>query len=450
MIGSIVFVLALAVAGFIFGKSVMRIRRNILLGKDVEINDNRSERWKTMALVALGQSKMVVRPVAGIMHIFIYIGFIIINAEVLEIIIDGIFGTHRIFAPFLGGVYDFLIGSFELLAGLVLLACMVFLVRRNVLKLARFHKKEMNGWPANDANLILVIEILLMTAFLTMNAADYSLQQMAIAAGADASEALAHYIQAGSFPVSGLLSPLFDGWSESALIAYERGAWWFHILGILAFLNYIPFSKHFHIFLAFPTTFYSNLKPKGQFENNATVMKEVKLMMDPDADPYAAPAEGEEEVEASFGAKDVRDLSWKNLMDAYSCTECGRCTSNCPANQTGKLLSPRKIMMDTRDRIEEVGRGIDKNGKDFTDEKTLLGDYISEEELWACTTCNACTDACPINIDPLAIIMELRRSLVMEESKAPESLVSMMTNVENNAAPWQFSQADRMNWVNED
>ncbi len=450
MIGSIIFVVALLAAGGLFGKNVARIRRNILLGKDVDLNDNSSERWKTMALVALGQSKMVARPVAGIMHILIYVGFVIINIEVLEILIDGIAGTHRIFAPFLGGVYDFLIGSFEVLAFLVLFSCVIFLIRRNVMKIGRFHKAEMKGWATNDANLILITEILLMTAFLTMNGADYQLQQMALAAGDGASEALAHYINAGSFPISGIIAPMFDGWSVDALIAYERGAWWFHILGILAFLNYIPYSKHFHIFLAFPNTYYSNLKPKGQFENNQAVLKEVKLMMDPEADPYAAPAEGEEEEEASFGAKDVTDLSWKNLMDAYSCTECGRCTSNCPANQTGKLLSPRKIMMDTRDRIEEVGKGIDKNGKDFKDEKQLLGDYITEEELWACNTCNACTDACPVNIDPLAIIMELRRSLVMEDSKAPEPLVAMFNNVENNQAPWQFSQADRMNWVNED
>ncbi len=437
MIASIIFVACFAAAVFLFSKNVGKIARNIKLGKDADYSDNKALRLKTMMRVALGQSKMVVRPIPGILHIFVYLGFVIINLEVLEIIIDGILGTHRIFS-FLGSFYNFLIGSFEWLALSVLLACVIFLLRRNVLKLARFRKPELKGFPATDANLILTTEILLMAAFLSMNAADFILQGRGIE----------HYVQAGAFPVSSLLSPIFAGFSDSGLVIYERSAWWFHILGILAFLNYLPYSKHLHIILAFPNTYFSNLKPKGQFSNDGNVMKEVKLMLDPTADPYAAPPADAAPV--TFGAKDIVDLSWKNLMDAYSCTECGRCTSVCPANTTGKLLSPRKIMMDTRDRMEEVGRNIDLHGKDYTDGKHLLGDYISEEELWACTTCNGCVDACPVNIDPLAIIMDLRRNLVMEESKAPAALMNMFSNIENNAAPWQFAQSDRLNWANEE
>ncbi len=437
MIASIVFVLCFGAAVFLFSKNVAKIVRNIRLGRKLDLNDRPAERWAIMAKVALGQSKMVVRPVAGILHILVYAGFVIINLEVMEIIIDGIFGTHRIFS-FLGPFYNFLIGSFEWLALLVLLACVVFMIRRNVVRLARFQKPELEGFPKTDANLILTTEILLMTAFLTMQAADFLLQGR----GAE------HYVVAGSFPVSSMIAPLFDGFTTEGLIAYERSAWWFHILGILAFLNYLPYSKHLHIILAFPNTYYSNLKPKGEFTNDQNVMKEVKLMLDPNADPYAAPAEPAEPV--TFGAKDVKDLSWKNLMDAYTCTECGRCTSVCPANLTGKKLSPRKIMMDTRDRLEEVGKNIDLHGKDHVDGKNLLGDYITDEELWACTTCNACVDACPVNIDPLSIIMDLRRNLVMEESKAPAPLMTMFSNVENNAAPWQFAQSERLNWREEE
>jgi heterodisulfide reductase subunit C len=389
-------------------------------------------------LVAIGQSKMVVKPVSGLMHIIVYAGFIIINIEVLEIIIDGIFGTHRIFAAPLGGFYDFLIGSFEILAFLVLVAITVFFVRRNFLTIKRFGMKEMLGWPKTDANIILIVEVLLMGAFLNMNAADQILQ----ARGAE------HYAVAGSYPISQFLVPMLEGMSSGSLIIVERATWWFHILGILAFLNYLPYSKHFHIMLAFPSVFYSKLKPRAEFDNMDSVKKEVEMMFDPDADPYAAPAEPEGPVER-FGAKDVADLNWKQLMDSYSCTECGRCSEQCPASQTGKLLSPRKIMMDTRDRLEEVGKGMDKNGKDFSDGKSLLGDYISEEELWACTTCNACVDACPIELNPLSIIMDMRRSLVMEESKIPSELAGMITNIENNGAPWQFSQTDRANWINE-
>jgi heterodisulfide reductase subunit C len=385
-----------------------------------------------MLKVAFGQTKMAKRPVPFVLHFLVYAGFIIINIEVLEIIIDGLFGTHRVFAPFLGGLYSFLIGSFEILAISVLLACAIFLVRRNILNMKRFKGVEMTSWPRSDANYILITEILLMAAFLTMNAADYRLQALNSA----------HYIQAGSFPVSSLIAPLLPS-SESSLILIERGMWWFHIIGILAFLNYLPYSKHLHIVLAFPNTYYSNLNPKGKFTNMASVTNEVKAMLDPSFTPEAIADAGK------FGAKDVTDLTWKNLMEAYTCTECGRCTSVCPANITGKLLSPRKIMMDTRDRAEELGMHIRKNGKDSHDGKTLLDTYITREEIWACTTCNACTEACPVNIDPLNIIVELRRFAVMEESQAPASINAMFGNTENNGAPWKYSPADRFNWSTE-
>ncbi len=436
-ISNIVFAVLLVGAAALFGFQVSKIRRNILLGKDVDRNDKSGERWKLMARVALGQSKMVTRPVSGLLHILVYAGFVIINIEVLEIVIDGVFGTHRVLS-FMGGFYSFLIGSFEILALLVLLACVVFLIRRNIAHIARFRAREMTGWPKSDANIILIVEILLMSALLTMNASDQLLQSM----GSD------HYVQAGAFPVSQFITPLLAGMSEGQLIMVERATWWFHIVGILLFLNYLPISKHFHILLAFPNVYYSNLKEKGEITNMEKVTQEVKLMMDPNADPYAAPAEPTGEPER-FGAKDVRDLTWKNLMDAYTCTECGRCTSSCPANITGKLLSPRKIMMDTRDRLVEVGKNIDKHGPDYDDGKSLLGDYITEEELWACTTCNACVQECPVNISPLEIIVDLRRYLVMEESKSPTELTGMFNNVENNGAPWAFPQADRLKWAEE-
>ncbi len=438
-ISNFVFLLILIAAGGAFAWQVRKIRRNIMLGKPVDRNDRKAERLAIMTKVALGQSKMVVRPLAGIMHIFIYVGFVIINLEVLEIIIDGVFGTHRIFAS-LGGFYDFLIGSFEILALLVFVACVVFLARRNVGNIRRFTMSELKGWPKNDANIILIVEIVLMGAFLTMNAADYLLQMRGDP----------HYPLAGSFPVSSYIAPLFENLTNDGLIAVERTAWWLHIVGILLFLNYLPISKHFHIILAFPNVYFSNLNPMGKLSSMDRVTQEVRLMMDPDADPYAAPPEGAADVvPEKFGAKDVTDLTWKNLMDAYSCTECGRCTSECPANITGKLLSPRKIMMDTRDRLEEVGRNIDKHGKGHDDGKSLLRDYISEEELWACTTCNACVEACPVNISPLEIIVDLRRYLVMEESKSPPELTAVYNNIENNGAPWAFAQADRLKWAEE-
>lgn len=429
MIAQIIFVLLFIVAVAFFSIQVKRIIKNIKLGKDVNRSDYPKKRWLTMAKVALGQSKMVARPVAGVMHILVYLGFVIINIEVLEIIIDGIFGTHRIFS-FLGGFYDFLIGSFEILALLVLVGVFVFLIRRVVLKLKRFSGVEMTTWPKSDALYILLIEVLLMSAFLTMNAADYKLQ----VAG------FGHYIPAGSFPVSQFLLNLLPNNPEN-LVFVERSSWWFHILGILAFLNYLPLSKHFHIILAFPNTWYSNLNAKGRFNNMESVQNEVKAMLDPTFTPPPS-----DEI-ARFGAKDVQDLNWVQLMNAYTCTECGRCTSVCPANQTGKLLSPRKIMMDTRDRLEEVGENIHKNGKDYSDGKSLIDDYISREEIWACTSCNACTDACPINIDPLSIILDLRRYAVMEEANVTGSLNAMFSNIENNGAPWKYAPTDRLNWA---
>ena len=437
IIANFIFIALFILACFLFTINIRQIIFNIQLGQALNRSDRKSERLRTMLRVAFGQTKMMTRPLPAILHFFVYAGFIIINIEVLEIIIDGAAGTHRVFA-FLGGFYNFLIASFEILAFLVLVACVIFLMRRNIAKVKRFHYKEMTKWPKTDANLILIIEVLLMGAFLKMNAADSILQARGVE----------HYISAGSFPISAnLLVPIMENFSTDSLIMIERGMWWFHIIGIFAFLNYLPYSKHLHIVFAFPNTYYSNLNAKGTMTNLESVTAEVKLMLDPNADPYAAaPANT---TPKRFGAKDVTDLTWKQLMDAYSCTECGRCSSSCPANQTGKLLSPRKIMMDTRDRLEELGKAKKKNGKDFTDNKSLLGDYILAEEIWACTSCNACVQECPVNIDPLSIIIDLRRYLVMEESKAPTELTGMFTNIENNGAPWQFSPSDRLNWANE-
>lgn len=435
---NVVFAILLLVGIGYFARNVKKIRRNISLGKDVDVSDNKGQRWKNMARIAMGQSKMVVRPVAGLMHILVYVGFVIINIEVLEIIIDGLLGTHRVFAP-LGSLYNFLIGSFEILALLVIVAVIVFWIRRNAIRLQRFIKPEMQGWPKKDGNLILYIELVLMGLFLTMNGADYQLQQL----GAD------HYTLAGAFPISQFFAPVLQGLSESTLIFVERAAWWTHIIGIVLFLNYLYYSKHLHILLAFPNTYFGNLNPKGQFANLESVTKEVKLMLDPSSDPFAAPAEDAAPPD-KFGASDVMDLSWVQLLNAYTCTECGRCTSECPANQTGKKLSPRKIMMDTRDRLEEVGKNMDKNNGQFVDDgKQLLDNYISREELWACTSCNACVEACPVSIDPLSIIMNMRQYLVMEQSAAPSDLNVMMGNIENNGAPWPFNQMDRINWTKE-
>ena len=390
-----------------------------------------------MARVALGQSKMTVRPIAGFLHIIVYVGFIVINIELLEIIVDGFLGTHRIFSPYLGSTYDVLIATFEIFALLVIIAVSAFWIRRNIMRIRRFLKPEMKGWPKKDADYILYIELVLMFLFLTMNASDYWLQHHP--------EAQSYYLQAGHFPISGLITPLFDGMPYTTVVTIERTSWWLHIIGILAFLNYLYYSKHLHIILAFPNTFYANLNPLGRFSHSEAVANEVNLMMDPSADPYASPAVEGEPI--SFGAADVKDLNRIQLMNAYSCTECGRCTDACPANQTGKKLSPRKIMMDTRDRLEQVGKQLNQGLA--IDDKTLLDHHISREELWACTTCNACVEACPISIDPLSIIMDMRQYLVMEQSSAPSELNAMMTNIENNGAPWPFNQQDRINWINE-
>jgi heterodisulfide reductase subunit C len=433
MIAQLLFILLLATASFFAFKRFSFVKRNILLGRDITIEGASSERWSTMARVALGQGKMFTRPFVAFMHLILYAGFIIINIELLEILLDGITGHHRIFS-FLGGFYDFLIGSFEILAALVLVACIVFLSRRNIMRIKRFWMREMTSWPRTDANLILIAEILLMSAFLTMNAGDAILQ----------SRGVDHYVQAGSFPISQLLVPMFENFSSESLVLIERSCWWFHIIGILAFIVYVTYSKHLHIILAFPNTYYSKLQNAGALNNLESVTNEVKLMLDP-----SLPAPATDGTPTRFGAKDIFDLSWVNLMNAYSCTECGRCTSECPANQTGKLLSPRKIMMDTRDRLEEVGKCIDANKGQWNDDgKTLLRDYITEEELWACTTCNACTQACPVNINPLEIIVDLRRYLIMEESKSPDSITVMFNNIENNGAPWAMSASDRANWTN--
>lgn len=438
-IDNILFAVLLGIGFGYFISNVKKLIRNIKLGQDIDRSDNKSERWANMARIALGQSKMVKRPVAGILHIIVYIGFVIINIELLEIIVDGLFGTHRAFA-FMGVAYDVLIGSFEILAILVLFAVITFLIRRNIIKLKRFIHSDLKGWPKGDANYILYFEIVLMALFLLMNSSDLALQQ----------KGAPHFTQAGAFPISQFIAPIFSNINTETLIILERVFWWMHITGILIFMNYLYFSKHLHILLAFPNTYFADLNPLGKFNNLESVTKEVKLMMDPNADPFAAPPADADAAPAKFGASDVQDLNWVQLLNAYTCTECGRCTSSCPANLTGKKLSPRKIMMDTRDRMEEVGRNIDANKGTFVpDNKTLLNDYITPEELWACTSCNACVEECPVNISPLSIIMDMRRYLVMEQSAAPMSLNAMMTNVENNGAPWQYSQQDRLNWKNE-
>lgn len=429
----ILFVLLAISAIYIFAKKVGEIRRNIFLGKRLDLSDNTAIRWKNLLLLALGQKKMFKNVPVALMHFIIYAGFIIINIEVLEIVLDGILGTHRLFLPVLSGLYNWLINIFEFLALGVLVVCVIFLARRNWLKLKRFISKDLNGWPRTDANFILVTEIVLMSLFLIMNATDQILQD----------RGQAHYANTGGFLISAQMIPLFEGFSSNTLVGIERTAWWIHIAGIFAFLNYLPYSKHLHIALAFPNAYYAKLDSPGKFNNMPEVQNEVLYAMQPELAPTnAAPP-------ASFGAKDIFDLSWKNLMDAYSCTECGRCTAECPANITGKLLSPRKIMMATRDRLEEVGKNINQNKSFVQDNKSLLHDYISVEELRACTTCNACVEACPVSISPLDIIVELRRSLIMEESNAPQEWNSTFSNIENNFAPWKFSPDDRDKWASE-
>ncbi|TMI98153.1 MAG: (Fe-S)-binding protein [Bacteroidetes bacterium] len=429
----ILFVIAAIVSIWLFTKKVKEITRNIKLGRGEDFSDNKSQRWKNVLLLAFGQKKMFKNPLVAIMHFFVYAGFIIINIEVLEIVLDGIFGTHRLFAKSLGGFYTFLINAFEVLAVLVFAACAIFLIRRNILRLKRFISKDLNGWPRSDANYILITEIVLMTLFLLLNSSDRALQL----------QGNEHYHDTGSFLFSGMFSSSLTSISPLNLVVIERTVWWLHIIGIFAFLNYLPYSKHLHIILAFPNAYYARLEPKGEMRNMPAVQKEVLYAMKPELAPTdAAPP-------ANFGAKDVFDLSWRNLLDAYSCTECGRCSAACPATQTGKALSPRKIMMDTRDRLEDVGKNINVNKVYKDDSKKLLHDYISVEELRACTTCNACVEECPVSISPLEIILELRRSLVMEESNAPQEWNAMFNNVENNFAPWKFSPDERDKWTQE-
>jgi len=438
LIPNIIFIALFSFALYFFVKNVKKIYRNINLGISIDRNDNKKTRLLQMLRIAFGQSKMIDKPIVGLLHVVVYVGFLVINIELLEIIVDGALGTHRVFAPFLGSFYNFLIAFFEIFAFLVIVSVIIFWIRRNMLNIKRFLSLEMKGWPKNDANIILYVEIVLMVLFLTMNGADLWIQQ-------NAPEF--NYISAGSFPVSQYLLPLFDSFSAKSVFIIERSAWWLHIIGILCFLNYLYYSKHLHILLAFPNTYFANLNVKGKFTNLKSVTNEVKMMLDPSIDPYSSANSAEV---SKFGASDVFDLSKIQLLNAYTCTECGRCTSECPANQTGKKLSPRKIMMDTRDRMEAVGKNIDTNkGKFIVDGKELLGDYISKEELWACTSCNACVEACPIGIDPLSIIMDMRRYLVMEKSDAPSELNNMMSNIENNGAPWPFNQMDKLNWKNE-
>ena len=428
------FLLLALVSVWLFAKNANQIKKNILLGKDKDLSDNPGQRWKNMLLLAFGQKKMFRNPTVAVLHFVIYAGFIIINIEVLEIVLDGFLGTHRLFLPALGGFYNFLINFFEILAFGVIVVCVIFLVRRHIIKLRRFISRDLNGWPRTDADLILITEIVLMSLFLTMNATDRALQLQ----GAE------HYKATGDFIISGSFAQLFSGMQMSSLILLERSCWWAHIIGIFAFLNYLPYSKHLHILLAFPNTYYAKLEPMGKVENMQQVQDEVKYMMEPELAPAG------EAAPMKFGAKDVMDLSWKNLLDAYSCTECGRCSAACPANITGKLLSPRKIMMDTRDRLVQVGKNVKANNGEFVpDGKTLLNDYITVEELRACTTCNACVQECPVSINPLDIIVELRRSLIMEDSNAPQEWNAMFNSVENNFAPWKLSPDDRDAWAKE-
>ena len=438
MVKIIIFSLLIIVGFGFFGYNIWKVRSNILLGRDVNRSDNFWTRLKLMTLVAFGQKKMFSKPIPAFLHLALYVAFVITQIELIEILADGLSGGHRSLRASLGGFYTFMISFIEILSVLAFIATIAFLARRNMLKVPRLRMSELKGWPTKDANLILIFEVILLVCIFTMNGAD------------EAAQVLSSNSSYG-FTVSQFIGPVFFGGIKSieTLHLLEQIGWWGHIIMVFIFLNYLPYSKHFHILLAFPNTYYSNLEKKGKFTNLESVTSEVKLMLDPSADPYAV-AVDPNVAPLRFGVKDVTDLTWKNLLDAYTCTECGRCTSACPANQTGKLLSPRKIMMDTRDRMVEVGNNQRKFGKDFDDGKSLLHSYISEEEIWACTSCNACVEECPINIDPLSIIIDLRRFLVMEESKMPTELTGMLTNIENNGAPWQFSQSDRLNWANEE
>ena len=434
-LSSIIFGVLLLLSITLFVINCKKILRNIKIGRDIDRFNNKKVRFYKMLRLAFGQTKMLNKPVVGLLHLIVYIAFILINIELIEIIIDGLTGSHRVFGPYLGVFYDFLIGFFEILAFLVIISVIIFLIRRNLMKISRFISNDLSGWPKSDGNYILYIELVLMFLFLNMNATDQVLQNANYL----------NYGSYGSFPISSFISPIYENLDIDYVVFVERTLWWLHIIGILFFLNYLYYSKHLHIILAFPNTYFSNLNTSGKFSNLKSVYKEVKAMLDPDSDPYSTDNLNETKI---FGAKDVFDLNWFQLLSAYTCTECGRCSSECPANQTGKLLSPRSIMMKTRDRIEEVGKNLDKNKVFKDDGKNLLNDYITKEELWACTTCNACVESCPIGIDPLSIIIDLRRYMVMEESSAPNEINNMMNNLENNGAPWPFNQQDRLNWKN--
>ena len=436
MISSILFSLILIFSILLFIRNCRKLYRNINLGKDIDRFDKSNFRFKKMFRLAFGQSKMFDKPLVGILHFIVYVAFVLINIELFEIIIDGVLGTHRVLAPFLGNFYNFLIAFFELLAFAVIVCVILFWSRRNFFKIKRFISNDLKGWPKNDANYILYIEVFLMFLFLNMNATDQILQNANYS----------YYGDYGSYPISSYLIPVYENLEVSSIFIIERVSWWLHILGILFFLNYLYYSKHLHILLAFPNTYFSDIKSGGGLDNLDSVYKEVKAMLDPKVDPYST--NNTNQQFQKFGADDVFDLNWFQLLNSYTCTECGRCSSECPANQTGKILSPRSIMMKTRDRLEEVGKNIDKNKVFKDDGKKLLNDYITKEELWACTTCNACVESCPIGIDPLSIIIDLRRYMVMEESSAPTEINNMMNNLENNGAPWPFNQQDRLNWTN--
>jgi heterodisulfide reductase subunit C len=431
----LLFIALLGGMAYVIYQRFSLIIQTIRLARPVELNDQPSERFKRMALLAFGQKKMFSKPIVGFFHFLIYIGFVLINIEVLEILLDGILGTHRLFTPFLGSFYTGLLNFFEILAAGVFVACVFFFLRRGVFRIGRLqasNHQELAGFPVKDAYQILLIEVVLMGALWTMNGADAVLQTRGVE----------HYLPVGSFVISGSLMPLFETFSTGTLILLERGAWWFHIAGILAFALYVTYSKHLHIFFAFPSAYFSSLESSAKMTAMPSVTHEVKLML-------GQPVEEQAISTAKFGAKDVMDLTWKNALDAYSCTECGRCTEQCPANQTGRALSPRKIMMDTRDRLEEVGGILKANKGTFVEDGKSLFDRISAEELRACTSCQACVEACPMELSPLSIILEMRRYQIMELSDAPGAWNAMFANVETNQSPWKFNPADRLNWAKE-